>query len=377
MDVDGGNRTRLTDNSHYDDYPAWSPDDTEIVFISDRDGNNEIYVMNADGTNVRRLTINPADDTFPTWSPDGTEILFQSNRYSRQWGIYIMNIDGTNVRPLQQSASYSSNCPAWSPDGTRIVFNSQRDSDKPEIYIMDRNGSNVSRLTSNEVIDIIPKWIPRQRGIEVTDSSVIIPDASLLKAMSIEDITGQARKAVVRIETDLGSGSGFIIDPSGQILTCNHVISDAEVITIYLDDGTSHAATVKARDLVRDLAIVEIEATELPYIELGDLSQSGLGQQVVVLGYPLDVDSVSVTSGLLSGIDFDSGRNIIWVQTDSAINPGNSEGPLLNLRGEVIGVVSAKMVGISVEGVGFAISANTVNTYLARLEVGETIIAFA
>jgi len=97
---------------------------------------------------------------------------------------------------------------------------------------------------------------------------------------------------------------------------------------------------------------------------------------VIVLGYPLGGENVAVTSGLVSTIDFDSGRNITWVQTDSAINPGNSGGPMLNLRGQVIGVVSAKMVGIAVEGIGFAISANTVNMYLPRLEAGETIMAF-
>lgn len=73
-------------------------------------------------------------------------------------------------------------------------------------------------------------------------------------------------------------------------------------------------------------------------------------------------------------VKYDNGRNITWVQTDSAVNPGNSGGPLLNLQGQVIGVVSAKMVGIAVEGMGFAISANTVNAYLPRLKAGETIL---
>ena len=161
-----------------------------------------------------------------------------------------------------------------------------------------------------------------------------------------------------------------------MILTNNHVITDAEEITIYLDDGTSHAGTVKARDLVRDLAVVTIAATELPYLELGDHSRVSLGQQVVVLGYPLEAEQITVTSGLVSAMEFDGGRNITWIQTDSAINPGNSGGPMLNLQGEVIGVVSAKLVGFGIEGVGFAICVNTVNTYLPRLEAGETIMTF-
>lgn len=375
IDIDGGNLTRLTDNSAYDDYPAWSPDGTKIAFVSGRDGNEEIYVMNADGSNQRRLTENPAPDTFPAWSPDGKEILFQSDRNLGR-AIYIMNADGSNVRQLTPKTP-SSNSPSWSLDGTQIVFHSYRDNEnKAEIYIMDRDGSNVTRLTRNGANDWNPCWVPRKKGIEVTEASVIIPETSTLKAMTAQEVTARASQSVVRIETDLVSGSGFIIDSTGLILTSNHVISDAEEITVYLEDGTSYAGTVEARDLVHDLALVKIKATGLPSLELGDLGKVGLGQQVVVLGYPLGGENVTVTSGLVSVIEFDGGRNITWIQTDSAINPGNSGGPLLDLRGEVIGVVTAKMVGLGIEGMGFAVSANTVNTYLPRLEAGETIRAF-
>ena len=139
----------------------------------------------------------------------------------------------------------------------------------------------------------------------------------------------------------MGSGSGFIIEPNGLILTNNHVICDAEEITVYLHDGTEYTGTVEARDLVHDLALVKIRAIGLPCLELADNCQVSLGEQVIVLGYPLEADKVTVTSGLVSAIEFDSGRNIIWVQTDSAINPGNSGGPMLNLQGQVVGVVSS------------------------------------
>lgn len=90
-------------------------------------------------------------------------------------------------------------------------------------------------------------------------------------------------------------------------------------------------------------------------------------------GFPLGSSDLTVTRGLVSAIKVDTGRNIRWIQTDSAINPGNSGGPLVNLQGQVIGVVSAKSVGVSIEGVGFAISANTVKLYLDRLKAGEVI----
>ncbi|RJQ39928.1 MAG: DUF5050 domain-containing protein [Dehalococcoidia bacterium] len=365
MDADGSNLVRLTDNSAYDDYPAWSPDGSKIVFVSDRDGNNEIYVMNADGSNQRRLTNSPESDTFPVWSPDGTKILFQSDRSGR--GIYVMNSDGTSVSKLTAN-SYSTNHPSWSSDGSKIAFHGFRDSDEAEIYIMNRDGSNIIRLTNNTTNDYSPYWMPRKAGVEVNEDSIIIPDASRLKDLTAQEVTSRARAAVVRIKTDLGSGSGFLISPDGLILTANHVISGSKEITVYLSNGTSYQATVKSRDMVRDLATIEIKAANLPYLEFGDLSRVALGQTVIVLGYPLGNESVSVTSGLVSTIDYDGGRNITWVQTDSAVNPGNSGGPLLNLRGQVIGIITSKMVGSGVEGIGFAISANTVNTYLPQLK---------
>ncbi|HEY40470.1 MAG TPA: trypsin-like serine protease [Dehalococcoidia bacterium] len=375
MDVDGGNLVRLTDNSDYDDYPAWSPDGTKIAFVSDRDGNNEIYVMDADGSNQRRLTNHSAWDTFPAWSPDGNEILFQSSRGGTKWGIYIMNADGTDVRSLTP-ASYSSNHPSWSPDGTKVLFHSFKDSDEGEIYIMDRDGSNMVRLTTNSAGDYAPAWAPRRAGAWVTEDSIEVAAATNLGTMTAQEVTAMAREAVVRIETDLASGSGFLISADGLILTNNHMVSDAEEITVYLEDGTSYEATVEARDLVRDLALIRIDADELPYLEIGDPMEVDLGQQVMVLGYPLAGDNITVTSGLVSAIDFDCGRNITWLQTDSAINPGNSGGPMLNMQGQVVGVVSAKLVGIAVEGIGFAISVNTVNMYLPRLMDGEVITSY-
>ena len=87
----------------------------------------------------------------------------------------------------------------------------------------------------------------------------------------------------------------------------------------------------------------------------------------------IDAAKAEFTSGFVSTTTFDRGRNILWVQTDSAINPGNSGGPLLNLQGQVIGVITAKFIGLGVEGVGFAISPNTVKLYLDRLKAGEVI----
>jgi serine protease Do len=135
-----------------------------------------------------------------------------------------------------------------------------------------------------------------------------------------------------------------------------------------LDSGQTYDGVVVAMDGVHDLALVQVEVSSVvPYLRIGDVGQVALGQQVLVLGYPLDKKKITVTSGFVSNIEYDGGINVTWVQTDSAINPGDSGGPLLSLQGDVIGMVSSKIVGYGVEGVGFAIAANSVNTYLPLL----------
>jgi Tol biopolymer transport system component/PKD repeat protein len=371
MDVDGGNVVQLTNTGNYNDYPSWSPDGTKIVFLSERDGNDEIYVMNADGTHQQRLTNNNVVDWWPRWSPDGTSILYQSDDGTK-FIIKTMDADGTDSR-VAINVSYSCNWPSWSPDGTKILFHAWADPNQAEIYMADADGSNITRLTNNTADDYGPLWLPRKAGVAISPASVIIPQTGKYSQMTAQQVTDMASGAVVRLKTDLATGSGFLISSDGLILTANHMVTDAKEITVYLSDGKSYTATVKARDLVHDLALIKIGATGLPYLQIGDSIGIGLGQQVIVLGYPLGNENLTVTSGLVSSIDYDNGRNITWVQTDSAINPGNSGGPMLDLQGNVIGIVTAKLIGLSIENVGFAISVSTIDLYLAMLESGQNI----
>ena len=376
-DIDGSSLIRLTNNSYDDLAPAWSPDGTKIAFVSDRDGHEQIYLMNASGTGQTKLRTSPTSDVKPCWSPDGKQIVFQMDN-GLVSVIALINIDGTGFTQLTPG-SYDSGYPVWSPDGKKIIFHSYKDTaDSPGIYIMESSGQNIIRLspilTGSKVIeDVAPQLQPRKKGVPVNEDSILIPGAKSLKAMPVDQIVTQARKAVVRIETDLGTGSGFIIDSNGLIMTANHVISGAKQINVYLDDGTKYVATIKGKDMVRDIALLQINKTGLPFLKLGNLSQTSLGQPVVVLGYPLGSKELTVTTGIASSIRQDTSRNITWIQTDSAINPGNSGGPMLNMQGEVIGVVAMKFVGYGIEGVGFAISTNTVDIYLARLQDGQII----
>jgi Tol biopolymer transport system component len=157
MNPDGTNVTKLTINTARDIHPAWFPDCKKVAFSSDRDGDFEIYVMDSDGTNVVQLTNNTALDREPDISSDGSKIAFSSDMDGDD-EIYVMTIYGTNFTKLTINTADDSS-PAWSPDGSKIVFCSDRDGDY-EIYVMDADGTNVVRLTRNIGYEIHPAWSP-------------------------------------------------------------------------------------------------------------------------------------------------------------------------------------------------------------------------
>lgn len=160
MDADGGGQTRLTENPGEDFSPTWSPDGMRLAFVSTRDGNAEIYVMNADGTGQTRLTDNAASDISPVWSPNGFQIGFVSNRDGND-EIYLMNPDGTNQTNLTQNPADDFSF-AFSPDGTMIAFSSAREDSDFDIYTMNAIGGGVVRLTTAQGADISPTWSARQ-----------------------------------------------------------------------------------------------------------------------------------------------------------------------------------------------------------------------
>lgn len=125
VNADGSNLRRLTGSERFDGDAQISPDGTQIVFVSDRDGNEDIYLMNLDGSNVRRLTNNPANDKNPAWSPDGHWIVFASSRGSglamNNYNLYIMSVDGSNQCQLTHGATPEWE-PVWSPDGQWIAY---------------------------------------------------------------------------------------------------------------------------------------------------------------------------------------------------------------------------------------------------------------
>ena len=174
-----------------------------------------------------------------------------------------------------------------------------------------------------------------------------------------------------RVLPSQGSGSGFLIDKEGNILTNYHVISGARSVEVTLADHSRHPAKLIGRDRLSDLAVIKIDAgKDLPYVKLGVSENLQVGQKVLAIGNPFGFEG-TLTTGVISSL----GRNIRdqegrlledVIQTDAAINPGNSGGPLLNARGEVIGINTA-IFGQSSIGIGFAIPVNTAKSILTDL----------
>ena len=172
MNADGSNLTRLTDNSAMDLQPRWSPDGSKIVFTSNRDEKLEIYVMDADGSKVTRLTDSHDVDESPDWSPDGTRIAFATFRDGNQ-EIYVMNADGSNQVNLTNTSGAHEGNPSWSPDGSKIAFVFGRGPNSG-IYVMDADGSNRTRLADSPMRDADPSWSPD--GNKIAFWSRIPPD---------------------------------------------------------------------------------------------------------------------------------------------------------------------------------------------------------
>jgi hypothetical protein len=157
MNADGGGVVRLTNHPATDGDPAWSPDGRQIAFVSSRDGNSDIYVMNADGSSQIRLTDNPARDHQPAWLPDGQHIAFVSDRDGNT-EIYVMYADGSGLTRATNHPAYDW-FPAWSPSGEQIAFTSNRDGSS-KVYLMGVDGSGQARPLNNSTFGGAPAWSP-------------------------------------------------------------------------------------------------------------------------------------------------------------------------------------------------------------------------
>ncbi len=180
--------------------------------------------------------------------------------------------------------------------------------------------------------------------------------------LSVADVVEMARPSVVRIVGDDGAGTGFVVEADGHILTNHHVVEGRDRLVAVFHDGAQLSAKMVSVDAARDIALLKVK-TNRRLTPLAFATAAREGEDVIALGYPLDLGSrMTVTRGIVSAIRRANG--IEFVQTDAAINPGNSGGPLLNDRGEVVGMNT--FIHHDAEGIGFAVSASVLG---ARLDV--------
>jgi TolB protein len=202
MNADGSQQKNLTNNPAYDDHPSWSPDGTKIAFTASRDGNGnlDICVMNADGSEQKNLTNDPAYDDHPFWSPDGKRIAFRSFRDGNR-EIHVMNADGSERKRLTKDPAEDA-IPSWSPDGKRIAFHSFRDR-RYEIYVMNADGSEQKRLTKDPGYKKFPSWLPDGKKIAFVS----------LREIQVMNADGSEQK---RLTKDLGINIFPSCSPDGQ-----------------------------------------------------------------------------------------------------------------------------------------------------------------
>lgn len=237
-----------------------------------------------------------------------------------------------------------------------------------EERVQDRLWAEQTRIAASASLTQLPT--PPPTLVPVSTSTPIAP-----RVLSEQEAVARVLPAVVRVIARGGSGSGVIVDAEGLVVTNEHVVGRASSVEVRLRDGRSMRATVVQRNAEADLATLRLEESGLPTAPLGDVDHLALGEPLLAIGYALGLrGDPSITRGVFSGLR--TGPRVDYVQTDAAMNPGNSGGPLISLRGEVVGINTfgiARARGQLVEGVNFAISVNAVKDLLSGTEASVRI----
>jgi serine protease Do len=216
-----------------------------------------------------------------------------------------------------------------------------------------------------------PGW--SRSPVPIWSDQPVTVSALTIAAPNWVELAKAVKPAVVNVtsrrETGRGAGSGFVINTDGYVVTNNHVVEDSTSVMVKLSDGRELTASVVGRDAKTDLALLKVDAKGLPVLGLGDSAALQVGEPVMAIGNPFGLEQ-TVTTGIVSatGRVLGAGPYDDFVQTDASINPGNSGGPLINARGQVVGINSIifSRTGGSV-GIGFAIPVNLAKSVFNQL----------
>ena len=258
-----------------------------------------------------------------------------------------------------------------SPQTTAVTALPQVASISPAIA-QDSDKNKSITVPRNYVVDAVNRTGPAVVRINasrtVAAENPQIPDAFLEDPMFRQFFGDQLRR-MPKERVERGTGSGFIINKEGDIITNAHVVSGADKVTVLLKDGRQIEGKVLGSDELTDVAVIQVKSDNLPTVSLGSSQSLQTGDWAIAIGNPLGLDN-TVTAGIISAIGRKSGqigvdKRVSFIQTDAAINPGNSGGPLLNQNGEVIGVNTAIIQGA--QGLGFAIPIETAQRIAKQL----------
>jgi serine protease Do len=234
----------------------------------------------------------------------------------------------------------------------------------------------------------LPDPIPNQQEVPYNERDLPeYQDTAIVRAVDqvLPTVVGITNKSMIydaiqgqSVLRERSTGTGVIIDAGGYIVTNNHVIEGANELSVTLGDGEEYTATLIGADAATDLAVIKIEKDNLPVAHFGNSDNLVVGEHAIAIGNPLGLNfSQSVTVGYISAkhrVIRINEHDFTFIQTDAAINDGNSGGALVNLNGEVVGINTAKIKITGVEGMGFAIPANTVKTITRDLIIHGRII---
>jgi len=300
------------------------------------DKTNDTSVNNNEQTKVKDVNWETVND-----DEHKGEIKFKSNKKKKLNGLFKI-------------LAVALICAVFGGVGGAIVFNSEY--------------KNMTKSLSNSSLTQQSSSGSLSKTADISASAITKTAATVGPA-----VVGISNKAQGNFGLqDVDSGSGIIFDSKGYIVTNNHVIDNASKITVKLSSGKVLDAKVIGTDARSDLAVIKVEATNLPIAKFGDSSKVSVGDTAIAIGNPLGEEFAgTVTAGIISAVNRQinyGGAIYKLIQTDAAINPGNSGGALCNKDGEVIGINSLKLgASENAEGMGFAITINEAKTIIASL----------
>ncbi len=267
--------------------------------------------------------------------PYGIEISVNGEVFSLSGseGLFVLN---AKVRRAIQSSSDSPKIAVRLGGNNAAIYN-----------IGDKSARSIKRLITDEARE--------DTSVQATSISILLSPA-IKRSELVQPVIKRSLPGVAEISTPRGKGTGFVIDRRGLLLTNRHVVGRFPEVDVRFNDNQVLRAKVVGRTADLDIALLEIvgstSKTSYPALPLCVRKAATVGEDIVVIGNPLGLQATT-TRGIVSGIRNEDGSTML--QIDAPINPGNSGGPIVNYSGEVVGIVTAKMVALGVEGIGFGI----------------------